>query len=101
MPLDLPLAHPAKHLKRQRIMKIGNWSDQQLKAAMVAVDMGCPVQTATLDYDVPKSILYSHVMGITLSQKRGKKPMLSAVEEEKLVNYIHRMAKYGHPLNLT
>jgi hypothetical protein len=81
-------------------MKIGNWSDQQLRAAMAAIDMGCPVQTTALDYDVPMSTLHSHVMGINLSRKPGRKPMLSAVEEEKLVNYIHGMARYGHPLNL-
>jgi hypothetical protein len=100
VPLDLPPAPPAKRLKRQRIMKIGNWSDQQLRAAMAAIDMGCPVQTTALDYDVPMSTLHSHVMGINLSRKPGRKPMLSAVEEEKLVNYIHGMARYGHPLNL-
>jgi hypothetical protein len=27
--------------------------------------------------------------------------MLSAAEEGKLVNYIHEMTRYGHPLNLT
>jgi hypothetical protein len=40
-------------------------------------------------------------MGINLSRKHGRKPVLSVAEEEKLVNYIHGMAKYGHPLNLT
>jgi hypothetical protein len=40
-------------------------------------------------------------MGLTVSQKRGRKPVLSSTEEEKLVNYNHRMARYGHPLNLT
>jgi hypothetical protein len=101
VPPHLPPAPPAKRWKRQRILKNGNFSDQQLRAAMAAVDRGCPVQTAALDYDVPRSILRSHVIGITLSRKRGRKPVLSATEEGKLVNYIHGMARYGHPLNLT
>jgi hypothetical protein len=33
-------------------------------------------------------------MGLTISQKRGKKP-------KKDVNYIHNMARYRHPINLT
>ena len=68
---------------------------------MAAVDRGYPVQTATLDYDVPRSTLHSHVMGITLLQKCRRKPVLSTAEEGKLVNYIYEMARHGHPLNLT
>jgi hypothetical protein len=68
---------------------------------MAAIDRGCLVQTTALDYDVPRSTLRSHVMGITLWRKCGRKPVLSAAEEGKLVNYIHGMARYGHPLNLT
>jgi hypothetical protein len=40
-------------------------------------------------------------MGLILSRKRGRKPVLSATKEEKLVQHIYSMARYGHPLNLT
>jgi hypothetical protein len=40
-------------------------------------------------------------MGLTLSRKRGRNPILSSTEEEKLVNYIYDMARYRYPLNLT
>jgi hypothetical protein len=40
-------------------------------------------------------------MGLNISRKRGRKPVLSPAEEEKLVNYILGMAWYGHPLNLS
>jgi hypothetical protein len=33
--------------------------------------------------------------------KVGKKTSFIIIEEEKLVNYIYDMARYGHPLNLT
>jgi hypothetical protein len=92
---------PAQRQKRQRLLKNGNWTDHQLRVAMAAIDRECPVKTAALDYDVPRSTLRSHVMGLTISRKRGRKPVLSTTEEEKLVNYIHGMARYGHPLNLT
>jgi hypothetical protein len=95
------IGSPAKRLKSQRLLKTRNFSDHQLRAAMAAVDKGCPVQTAALDYDVPRSTVRSHVMGITLSRKRGRKPILSATEEEKGVQYLHGMAKYGHPMTLT
>jgi hypothetical protein len=68
---------------------------------MATEDKGCPVQTAALDYDVPRSTLRSHVMGIILSRKRGRKLVLSASEEEKVVQYLYGMARYGHPMSLT
>jgi hypothetical protein len=39
-------------------------------------------------------------MGLTLSRKRGRKPVLTAVEEDKVVKYIMGMAKYGHPIRI-
>jgi hypothetical protein len=40
-------------------------------------------------------------MGQILFRKRGRKPVMSAVEEEKLMRYIMGMARYGHPINIT
>jgi hypothetical protein len=37
-------------------------------------------------------------MGLSVSRKRGRKPVLSKVEEEKVVQYILGMARYGHPI---
>lgn len=39
-------------------------------------------------------------MGLTVSRKRGRKPILSIVEEEKVIGYILGIAKYGHPINI-
>jgi hypothetical protein len=91
----------AKRATKGSVKKNGNWGDLQLRAAMAAIDQGCLVQIAALDYDIPRSSLKSHVMGLTMSRKRGKKPVLSVVEEEKVVRYILGMAKYGHPINIT
>jgi hypothetical protein len=96
-----PEVQPVKRSRRVCLKKNGNWADHQLKAAMAAIDQGCPVQTAALDYEIPRSTLRCHVMGQSLSRKRGRKPVLSTVEEEKLVKYIMGMARYGHPLNIT
>jgi hypothetical protein len=40
-------------------------------------------------------------MGLTLSRKQGRKLVLTAKEEEKVVNYIHSMVRLGHPISLT
>ena len=68
---------------------------------MAAVEQGCLVQIIALNYDIPRSSLKSHVMGLTVSRKRGRKPVLSIVEEEKVIGYIMGMARYGHPINIT
>jgi hypothetical protein len=41
-----------------------------------------------LDYNIPKSTLRGHVMGLTLFRKKGRKPVLSIDEKEKVVKYI-------------
>jgi hypothetical protein len=91
----------SKRQKGRKFMKNGKWSESQLKAAMAAMEQGCPVQTAALDYDIPRSTLRGHVMGLTLSRKRGRKPVLSVGEEEKVVKYIMGRARYGHPISIT
>jgi hypothetical protein len=91
----------SKRQKGRKFMKNGNWSESQLMAAMAAVEQGSPVQTAALDYDIPRSTLRGHVMGLTLSKKRGRKLVLSVGEEEKVVKYIMGMARYGHPISIT
>jgi hypothetical protein len=40
-------------------------------------------------------------MEITLSRNQRRKPILSTTEEDKVVQYIHGMARYGHPVSLT
>ena len=43
----------------------------------------------------------NYLMDITLSRKRGRKPVLTPTEEEKVVKYIHSMARLGYPVSLT
>jgi hypothetical protein len=88
---------PVKRTRRACLKKNGNWADHQLRAAMAAIDQGCPVQTAALDYEIPRNTLRYHVMEQTLSRKRGRKHVLSTVEEKKLVKYIMGMAKVWAP----
>jgi hypothetical protein len=92
---DIPAA---KRRAGKKVLVNGNWSDAQLRSALSAVERGSPVQTAALDFYIPRSTLRNHVMGLSVSRKRGRKPVLSKVEEEKVVQYILGMARYGHPI---
>jgi hypothetical protein len=96
-----PKVQREKRAKRACLKKNGNWGDQQLRVALAAVEQGCPVQTTALDYGIPRSSLRCHVMGLTVTRKRGRKPILSPIEEGKVVQYIMGMARYGHPINIT
>ena len=40
-------------------------------------------------------------MGLMLSWKYGRKPILSSIEEEKVVKHIHGMPRYGYLVNFT
>jgi hypothetical protein len=84
----------------KRVLVNGNWFDAHLRATMFAVERGSHVQTAALDFDIPRTTLRGHVMGLTLSRKRVKKPVLIAVKEDKVVKYIIGMAIYRHPINI-
>jgi hypothetical protein len=85
----------------KKLLRNWNWSDGQLRAALSAVERGSPIQTAPLDFDIPRTTLRNHVMGLSLSRKKRRRPVLSKVEEEKVVQYILGMARYGHPINIT
>jgi hypothetical protein len=67
---------------------------------MTAMDKRCPIQTVALDYNVLKSTLRSHVMGITLSRKRGKIQSYQQLRKRKWYS-IFMVAMYGHPISLT
>jgi hypothetical protein len=90
----------SKRVRKEKLKKTRNWSDQQLKAALKAVDDGCPIQTAAKDYDIPRSSLRGHVMGTTVTCKRGRKAVSDPVEETKLVEYVHGMENLGHPVDI-
>ena len=60
-----------------------------------------PCQIAALDYDVLRSTLWNYVMEITLLRNHGRKRVLSTIEEDKVVEYIHGMVRYGYPMSLT
>jgi hypothetical protein len=95
---DIPAA---KRRAGKKVLVNRNWSDAQLRSALFAVERESPVQTTALDFDIPRSTLRNHVMGLSVSRKRGRKLVLSKAEEEKVVQYILGTTRYGHPINIT
>jgi hypothetical protein len=69
-----------------KLRKNGKWTDEDLNAAMLAIDDGAPIKTVARLYGIPTTSLRHHVFGKTLSRKRGKSGVLSSEEENELVN---------------
>lgn len=49
---DLQEAVTVTKQRGKKLLKTGNWSDQQLRVALRAVDQGYPLSTVTLDYGI-------------------------------------------------
>lgn len=67
---------------RQKNNANDNWIEQQMREALATVDDGMAVRTAGRQYEIPSSILQSHVYGTTMYRRRGRKGTLTNVEEE-------------------
>jgi len=70
------------------------WSSKDLEAALRDVqDRKVPVRMAAATHGVPKSTLYDYASG---KVEFGTDTMLTATEEQKLVDYAIHMAKIGY-----
>ena len=58
---------------------------------MLAVDDGAPIKIMARLYGIPTTSLRDHVIGKTISRKRGRSGVLSSEEENELVNWIFKM----------
>ena len=59
----------------------GNWTDQQLATTLRAADQGVVVEIVASYYQIPRSTLCSHIIGMRRGTKRGKAPILIIDEE--------------------
>ena len=82
-------------------MKNGNWTDEDLNAAMLVVDNGAPIKTVARLYGIPATSLRDHVTRKTIGGKHGKSGVLSFEEENELVKWILKMQTLGHPISLS
>lgn len=52
-------------------------------------------------FDIPRSTLCSHVIGVTRDRKRGQALVLTTEEEQQLVDYIIQIQELGFLLSLS
>ena len=85
--------------QRKRIRKNGNWTDEQMRCAIAAVDDGVSFRKAAEDNHIPLTTLRDWYQGRTRSRMRGRKGVLTADEESQLVQYLIKMCDAGYGLS--
>ena len=87
--------------EQRRIKKNGNWTDEQLRSALAAVDDGFPMRMAAIQNNIPYSSFRDWCFGRTRSRRRGKMSVLTPEEESELVQYLIKMCDAGFGLSPT
>lgn len=86
-------------VRRRRIRKNGNWTDEQLHMALAAVDDGESMLKAARVHHIPYTTFRNWCYGRTRSRKRGVKAVLSPEEESLIVDFLIRMCDRGYGLS--
>jgi hypothetical protein len=84
---------------KQRVRKNGNWTDEQLRKALAAVDDGQSMKKAAEENHIPYSSFHDWYYGKTRSRKRGVKVVLSPKEEAQIVDFLIKMYDRGYGLS--
>ena len=93
------LRKSSRNPRRNRERKNGNWTDEQLRRAMAAVDNGKSMKKAAAENNIPYSSFRDHCYGKTRSRRRGVEGVLTAEEEKELVDYLVKMCDMGFGLS--
>ena len=96
-----PPGRPSALTRTKNTLKICNWSDEQLEAAIHAHDAGMSMRQAALKYNIPYNTFQEHLFGDRLSRDHGAKRVLNHEEEKKLAGRLVQMAKTGRGLSPT
>ena len=80
-----------------RPSKRKQWTDQQMLAAIEAVENGCGTNQAAKEHGVTKSTLKDRLSGrVVHGTNPGPRPYLSKREEDELADYLVQTAKVGY-----
>jgi hypothetical protein len=71
---------PTTASRASRIKKNGNWTDEQLKAALAAHDDGMSMKKTSNKFNIPYSSFREHLYGLRTSRVRGTKGALKVIE---------------------
>jgi hypothetical protein len=83
---------------RPKVRKNGNWTNEQLKRALHAVDEGQSMKKAAEENNIPYTSFRDHCLGKTRSRCRGVKGVLTPEEEAEIVDFLVRMCDLGFGL---
>ncbi len=73
------------------------WTNEQMLAAMKAVEDAQSVRQAACDHGVPRSTLKDRIHGrVVYGTKPGPKPYLSSSEENELETFLKKCAQVGY-----
>ena len=73
------------------------WTNEQMLAALKAVEEGQPVNQVARDHGIPKTTLKDRVSGrVTHGTNPGPTPYLSTVEEDELGHFLRSCAEVGY-----
>ena len=80
-----------------RPSKRKQWSDEQMLAAIEAVEKGCGPNQAAKEHGVPKSTLKDRISGrVVHGTNPGPRPYLNKQEEADLADYLVQSAQVGY-----
>jgi hypothetical protein len=71
--------------------KNGAWSTAQFEREKAIFDRGVNLHVVVVAFEIRKSSLLSHIVGIVLLRKREARSVLSPAKEQQLVDYILAM----------
>ena len=77
-----------------KLRKNGNWTYEDLNAAILVVDDGALIKIMTWLYGIPTTSLRDYVIKKTIGRKRGRLEVLSYEEKNERVNW--RLSKWKH-----
>ena len=75
------------------------WSDQQLQAALQAVEAGeLKPHRAAVKFGIPPSTLYDHLKGKSTKRYGGPPTILTHAEEKEIATACEVLQQFGYPL---
>ena len=85
-----------RKLPKRKVNKVP-YTAAMLAAAIQSVKMGIPIRKASMRYGIPLTTLFRHSKEPDKVWKLGAKPILTADEEQKIVEWIQYKAERGFP----
>ena len=77
--------------------KYKRWTDDEIQNALDFISAGGSVNKASKDFGVPRGTLQCRLKN-GKPKPRGRKPFLTADEENQIVKYTKYMSRTGYPV---